>query len=87
MQHEHPSFVDASCRREPDFESEYPSISCVCHGDKFAPRLIEGDRVAFLTVKLKLPRDRAACYRFVAALHVMKRFESHAEAAEWYRAK
>jgi hypothetical protein len=25
-----PRFLDASCRREPDFESAFPSISALC---------------------------------------------------------
>jgi hypothetical protein len=83
----HPPFIDASCRREPDFESAFPSISTVCHGDKFAPRLHRGDRVAFLTVKGGYAGHPKAHRRLVAALEVVERFETHAAAAEWYRAK
>ena len=40
-----PPFVDASCRREPDFESSFPSISALCRGRQFAPRLHADDVV------------------------------------------
>lgn len=36
-----PPFVDGSIRREPDLESAYPSISCLCRTARFAPRLRE----------------------------------------------
>ena len=29
-----PPYVDHSCRREPDFESQFPSISAICRGSK-----------------------------------------------------
>ncbi len=40
-----PPFIDSSCRREPDFESEYPSITALYRKDKFAPKRKEGDIV------------------------------------------
>jgi len=83
----HPPFVDASCRREPDFESAYPSISTICHGDLFAPRLHRGDRIAFLTVRRPYPGHDTPNWRLVAALEVVERFETHQAAAEWYRAR
>ena len=46
-----PPFIDGSCRREPDLESPFPSITATCRAGKFAPRLVVGDRVAYLTVK------------------------------------
>lgn len=83
--HGHPPFVDASCRREPDFESAFPSISAVCHCDRFVPRLLKGDRVAFMTVKGRYLGYRDGHWRLVAALEVIERFESHEAAAAWYR--
>jgi len=83
----HPPFVDASCRREPDFESPYPSISTICHGDLFAPRLRRVDRIAFLTVKRHYPGHDSAHWRLVAALEVAERFETHQAAADWYHAQ
>jgi hypothetical protein len=50
-----PPFIDGSIRREPDLESPYPSISALCRGALFAPRLRPGDRVAFITVKGAYP--------------------------------
>jgi hypothetical protein len=47
----HPRFVDASCRREPDLESSFPSISALCRAQMFAPRLHVGDRVIYMTKK------------------------------------
>lgn len=80
-----PPFVDSSCRREPDFESRYPSITATCRGHLFAPRLHVGDRVAFLTVKGRYLDDAAAGWRLVAILEVIQRFDDHAEAATWYQ--
>jgi len=79
-----PSFIDGSCRREPDFESAFPSITATCRAGQFAPRLRVGDRVAYLTVKARYPGDAEAGWRFVALLRVIGRFSSHEAAAEWY---
>ncbi len=80
-----PPFSDGSCRREPDFESKYPSITATCRSGNFAPRLHPGDRVGYLTVKGKCLGDVQPGWRFVAILRVLHRFESHSEAAQWYR--
>lgn len=80
-------FIDSSCRREPDLEhSAYPSISALCRLKIFAPRLHPGDRVIYLTCKAPYG-GQAPHWRLVAALQVEQRFESHKEAAEWYRAQ
>jgi hypothetical protein len=31
-EHQLAPFIDASCRREPDFEAAYPTISALCRG-------------------------------------------------------
>jgi hypothetical protein len=80
-----PPFIDGSCRREPDFESPFPSITALCRGGNFAPRLQVGDRVAYLTVKGKYAGDQAPGWRLVAVLRVSHRFLDHEEAAGWYR--
>jgi hypothetical protein len=67
-QHGLPPFIDGSCRREPDFESAFPSISAVCRGRMFAPRLKKGDRVIYLTVRGKYLADTARGWRVVAVL-------------------
>lgn len=82
-----PPFIDASCRREPDFQSEYPSISALCRGAMFAPRLRVGDRLIYMTVKSGYAPERVGHRRLVAALRVVERFASHGEAATWYREK
>ena len=81
-----PPFIDGSCRREPDLEAQFPSITALCRGANFAPRLHVGDTIAYLTVKASYPGHSEAHRRLTAVLHVEKRFESHQDAAEWYRA-
>lgn len=79
-----PPFIDASCRREPDFENPMPSISALCRGAGFAPRLQEGDKFIYMTVKSNYLSEKQRHWRLVAILEVMKRFESHREAAKSY---
>ncbi len=81
-----PPFVDYSCRREPDFESRFPSITALCRGSNFAPRLNESDIVVYITRKEKYPGYCLPHRRLTAILKVTKRFESHQEAADWYEA-
>lgn len=82
-----PPFIDGSCRREPDFESPFPSVTALCHAGQFTPRLQSGDTVAYLTVKGRYGHDAHAGWRFVAVLHVIERFESHERGAAWYQAR
>lgn len=79
-----PSYVDGSCRREPDFESKYPSITALCRGRACAPRLFEGDRIVYLTVKKDYDNIGDEHYRLTAILKIYKRFENHQDAASWY---
>jgi hypothetical protein len=79
------AFVDGSCRREPDFESRFPSITAICRGGNFAPRLRDGDRIAYLTIKGKYLGARESGWHLVAVLRVIHRFDSHNDAAAWYR--
>src|SRR5690606_25872218 len=77
-------FVDGSIRREPDLEHERPSISCLCRGGLFAPRLRPGDVVIYMTKKSRFgagERHR----RMTAVLEVDRLFYIHRDAAEWYR--
>src|SRR5262249_11813717 len=78
-------FIDSFCRREQDFQSKFPSISALCRFDKFAPRLREDDIVVYLTVKKRYLDASEAHWRLTAILQVLKRFESHKDAAAWYR--
>ncbi len=82
-----PPFIDTSCRREPDFQADIPSISALCRGKMFAPRLREGDSVIYMTVKGQYAPVQFRHWRLVAILRVIKRFESHKDAALWYREK
>lgn len=81
----HPPYADASCRREPDFEAVYPSITCVCRGANFAPRIRRGDTVAYLTKKDAYPGLRTRHWRLVAVLRVIEVFATHEAAARWHR--
>lgn len=80
-----PPFIDASCRREPDLESPFPSISALCRTTKFAPRLWPSDRVVYITTKGRHGELEARHWRLVAVLQVVERFENHDAAAAWYR--
>lgn len=77
-----PGFIDSACRREPDLESDFPSITALCRAGKFAPRLNQGDRVLYMSVKRRYGKVRGRA--LVAALEVIKTFKSHEEAALWY---
>lgn len=77
-------YVDASCRREPDFEAEFPTITALCRARMFAPRLREGDRVAYVTKQGRYSPQLPDHWRLTALLLVTRRFESHAQAAEWF---
>src|SRR5262249_35923590 len=80
-----PPFIDDSCRREPDFQAQVPSISALCRGPKFAPRLYAGDCVVYITVKDSYSPVTFGHWRLIAMLRIINRFESHTEAAVWYR--
>ncbi len=79
-----PPFIDGSCRREPDFQSRFPSITATCRAGNFAPRLRVGDHVAYLTVKRRYLGSSQAGWCLVAVLRVIQRFPSHEQAARWY---
>ena len=79
--HNLPPYIDGGCRREPDLQSAFPSISAVCRAGKFAPRLKVGDTVVYITFL-----DRATdAWRMTAILEVREWFKSHEDAAAWYR--
>jgi hypothetical protein len=82
-----PRFIDHSIRREPDFESKYPSITSVCRKDKFIPRVAENDVVIYCTVQGRYLGIELPHWRFVAVLRVLKKLNSHELAAEWYRSR
>ena len=80
-----PPFIDASCRREPDLQSRWPSISALCRKQYFAPRLRPGDHVVYITVKRTYPGADEAHRRLVAILNIKASFKTHRDAAVWYR--
>jgi len=82
-----PPFIDTSCRREPDFQAAFPSISALCRGKMFAPRLSVGDSVIYMTVKGQYAPEKFRHWRLVAILRIFERFESHKDTAFWYREK
>jgi hypothetical protein len=92
--HQLPPFIDGSCRREPDLESAYPSITALCREMHFAPRLREGDVVAYMTKDFQYPGGTESCRRLVAVLRVHRSWRSagrepgtaaHEQAAKWYQ--
>jgi hypothetical protein len=82
-------YIDSSCRREPDFENTYPSISALCRQGIFAPHLRKNDIVVYITVKRNYPIKELLFseehHKLVAILQVIDTFPSHEEGAEWYR--
>jgi hypothetical protein len=83
MEFNYPPFIDASCRREPDLENQWPSITSLCRQESFAPNLFPNDIVVYVTVKGKWS-DGDSHYRLVAILEVIDRKESHIQAKSWY---
>jgi len=82
-----PPYVNGMSRREPDFEHPLPAITASSRGRNFAPRLRPGDTVVYTTTKGRWGEVAAPHWRLVAVLEVARRFETHAEAAAWYRAE
>jgi len=87
QRHGHPWFVDASCRREPDFEARRPSISALCRGAMFAPRLRVGDVVVHVTKKGRYLGNADPAWRLVSVMQVARTFRDHSEAAAWYQVR
>jgi hypothetical protein len=79
-------FIDGSIRREPDLESAFPSITCLCRAGRFVPRLAVDDHVVYLTRKGRYG-GLAPHWRLTAVLRVDRIFDRHEDAAAWYRSK
>jgi hypothetical protein len=75
-----PPFIDGSCRKEPDLESKFPSITSTCRKGKFCPILNIGDITVYLTIYKGM-------YLMTAILEVIEKFNSHEEGASWYLGK
>ena len=82
----YPPYIDASCRREPDFENPFPSITALCRQETFAPHLFPNDIIIYMTVKGKWFTDYEH-YRLIAILAVIDKKDSHAKAKTWYTHK
>jgi len=78
-------YVDGSCRREPDFDHEFPSISALCRGRLFAPKLKENDKVVYMTHKNTYGQT-CRHWKLVAVMEVIKR-TTHQGAFDWYKSK
>lgn len=78
-----PPFVDGSHRREPYLSEELATISSICRGSNFAPRLNTGDIVVYLTKKRRYGDDAETSMRLTAVLEVVRKFDSHEDAAAW----
>jgi len=74
-----PPFVDYSIRREPDFESIFPSITGLCRCDLLISQANENDYVAYVTVK------NMGVRHLVAIVQVLHKLKNHTEGADWYR--
>ena len=57
IRYNHHPYIDASCRREPDLESVFPTISSICRQGHFAPRPRMVDIVVYITGKQKYYGD------------------------------
>lgn len=73
-----PNYIDGSCRREPDFENDLPSITGLCRPG-FAEKLNEKDIIVYVTNKKGI-----GSRKIVAVLEVIKVFKNHSQAADWY---
>lgn len=77
-----PPYIDGSCRREPNLESDFPSITGLCRAGRFAPKLVLGDRVIYISVKGVY--QGVTGWAMVSALEVIHTLPSHTAAAKWY---
>lgn len=73
-----PKYVDGSCRREPDFENEFPCITGLCRPG-FAEKLNKEDVIIYVTNKKGIGSRKV-----VAILEVIRTFKNHRQAADWY---
>ena len=79
-----PPYIDSSCRREPDFQNEHPSISALCRASKFAPTLQKGDIIIYITKKNKYILKTQKHNKLGAILQVEEVYPSHQLAQQAY---
>jgi hypothetical protein len=75
------NYIDGSCRREPDFENEFPCITGLCR-PRFSEKLNKNSLIVYVTNK-----KGVGSRKIIAVLEVIKIFENHREAANWYVSK
>ena len=80
-----PPFIDSSCRRDPDLENPYPSTTSLCRGENFAPTLMVGDIIAYMTRTGDYGMFCSGKRVFTAILEVVEIYDNHAAAARWYQ--
>jgi hypothetical protein len=78
-----PPFIDALCRREPDFDNPFPSITALCRQGQFAPHLKENDLVVYMTVGGHVKPFKKG-HHLVAILQVEEVYSDHTLAKEAY---
>jgi len=71
-------YIDGSCRREPDFENEFPCITGLCRPG-FAEKLNFKDTIVYVTNEKGI-----GSRKIIAVLEVVGIFENHKQAADWY---
>jgi hypothetical protein len=77
-----PEYIDGSCRREPDFQNEFPAITGLCRPG-FATKLKKDDIVIYTTNK-----KGVGSRKIVAVLEVMDdKCKNHQDASNWYKGK
>ncbi len=79
-----PKFIDGSCRREPDFENPFPSITSLCRQGLFAPTLQLNDIIVYITVQGNYAPYTEPHHRLVAILKVIEIFDKHENAYDSY---
>jgi len=79
-----PPYIDGSCRREPNLESEFPSITALCRAGKFAPHLQRGDLIFYMSVKQR-HLSGSIGWALVAALEVVQNLRTHKLGKMWFQ--
>lgn len=75
-------YIDGSCRREPDFQNKYPSISSLCRGYRLVSRLNPNDFVVYCTVRHTYPGKYKYTRFLTAVLKVIDSFDTHTAASQ-----
>lgn len=74
-----PQYIDGSCRREPDFQHDYPAVTGLCRPG-FSKKLSIEDKIIYTTNKRGI-----GIKKFICIFEVMDKFKSHIDAEKWYK--